>query len=123
VEDFEQIRSHAREIYTNCIISHAKLADLLDKEFRKPVDVETLKQWGKQEGWTDERRKNLGAQAGDDRQRIQAMKDIVYDEMLMARDPLDLSRLASAYATLIKTEQSLLPQSGGEPKPDDLIKK
>lgn len=114
----DEIRKRAREVYTSQIISHADLAKQLSEEFQRPIGLETTKQWAKAEGWTEQRMKNLSAKVKNG-ERIQTMKDIVWVAMLENPTPVEMQKLTSAYASLMKIP--IPADRGGEKRPDDLL--
>lgn len=114
----DEIRIRGREVYVSRIISHADLAKQLSAEFQRLINKETLKQWAKAEGWTDQRMKNLSVLASDG-ERIQIMKDIVWVAMLERPTPVEMQKLTSAYQSLMKIP--IPADRGGEKRPDDLL--
>ena len=115
----EEIRARARELYVFSMITHPQLAKLLSEEFGRPIGFETTKKWAQNEGWTEQRQQHFAAIAGDG-DRIQTMKDIIYNAMLDVPTPTEMQKLAGAYAALMKVV--IPPGKGGGKRLDDLLK-
>lgn len=114
----EEVKACGHELYTTTRITHTELAKYLSEKFGRPIDRETTKQWAKQEGWTEQRMKYLATFAGD-KDRIQIMKDIVYEAMLDNPAPMEMQKLTGSYASLMKIVIS--PDRGGEKRVDELL--
>ena len=106
----EDIRARARDLYVFSMITHPQLAKLLSDEFGRPVGFETIKKWAQKEDWTGQRQQHFAAVANDG-ERIQTMKDIVYNAMLDAPTPAEAQKLTGAYAVLMKVV--IPPDRGG----------
>lgn len=113
-----EIHDYARETYVSQIISLDRLSALVSERFRRPVDVETLKQWSKKEGWVGQRRANLSVVTSDAR-RIQVLKDLTYTMALEAYAD-DMPKLVAAYDRLLKI--AVPPETGEETQPSDHLK-
>lgn len=118
----EEIHAWAREQYVNSDLSYASLAPLVNAHFGINLSHETLKKWGRAEGWGIERTLVVADRIKEDGPRLQALKERAFkwalDKDISARD---FQALTSAYHNLTKTENLIPLSRGGETKVDDLL--